>query len=355
MSDITHILAKIESGDRLTAEQRLPLVYDELRQLAAAKLAHEKPGQTLQATALVHEAYVRLVDQTVPQRWENQRHFFAAAVEAMRRILIDRARRLHRPKHGGGRRRVDLEAVIPASDAAPDTLLAMEEALTLCRWEHELDILRNVNPQSDTEHLLMAYALVLPFPPVAIELLKSEPRIFSSPVGLLIRCEANVLVSLDQKDLGIINQAVEDGEYQPGDLFNGTACLRYLIGEWSEDRLLKDAGNHGYPDNVSGGIPGRMEPEKQLFTRGYRHLVQFVVDAAPNVTQRDDFVVDASAALQNAVANSTAMWRGKCEGVLHIEQHAIGSSPGNNKAGRSHSALWVQQHFIWCTAEVIAT
>ena len=136
MSDVTQILAKIESGDPAAAEQLLPLVYDELRRLAAAKLAHEKPGQTLQATALVHEAYVRLVDQSLPQQWENQRHFFAAAAEAMRRILIDRARRLHRPKHGGGRRRVDLDAVFPASDAAPDTLLAMEEALDSLRREH---------------------------------------------------------------------------------------------------------------------------------------------------------------------------------------------------------------------------
>ena len=136
MSDITHILAKIESGDRLAAEQLLPLVYDELRRLAAARLAHEKPGQTLQATALVHEAYVRLVDQSVPQQWENHRHFFASAAEAMRRILIDRARRLHRPKHGGGRRRVDFDAAFPASDAAPDTLLAMDEALASLRQEH---------------------------------------------------------------------------------------------------------------------------------------------------------------------------------------------------------------------------
>ena len=93
MSDITHIPAKIESGDRLAAEQLLPLVYEELRRLAAVKLAHEKPGQTLQATALVHEAYVRLVDQSVPQQWENQRHFFVAAAEALRRILVDNARR----------------------------------------------------------------------------------------------------------------------------------------------------------------------------------------------------------------------------------------------------------------------
>ena len=129
MSDITHILAKIESGDRLAAEQLLPLVYDELRQLAAAKLAHEKPGQTLQATALVHEAYVRLVDQSVPQQWENQRHFFAAAAEAMRRILVDNARRKQSEKRGGAHVRVALSDVDPAATPPDDDLVALHEAL----------------------------------------------------------------------------------------------------------------------------------------------------------------------------------------------------------------------------------
>ncbi len=129
MSDITHILAKIESGDPHAAEQLLPLVYDELRKLAAAKLAREKPGQTLQATALVHEAYLRLVDAERAQQWDSRGHFFGAAAEAMRRILIDRARRKQRPRHGGDRQRVDFDSGFAAADAAPDTLLAMDEAL----------------------------------------------------------------------------------------------------------------------------------------------------------------------------------------------------------------------------------
>ena len=114
MSDITHILAKIESGDPAATNQLLPLVYDELRKLATAKLANEKPGQTLQATALVHEAYLRLVDQTVPQQWDNQRHFFAAAAEAMRRILIERARQRRSLKRGGEQQRVELADIEPA-------------------------------------------------------------------------------------------------------------------------------------------------------------------------------------------------------------------------------------------------
>jgi RNA polymerase sigma factor (TIGR02999 family) len=129
MSDITHILAKIESGDRLATEQLLPLVYEELRQLAAAKLAHERPGMTLQATALVHEAYVRLVDQSVPQQWENQRHFFAAAAEAMRRILVDSARRKLRRKRGGDRSCVDLNDVADVVDSPGDDLLDLHDAL----------------------------------------------------------------------------------------------------------------------------------------------------------------------------------------------------------------------------------
>ena len=93
MSDVTRILSQIESGDPSAAEQLLPLVYDELRKLAAARMAHEKPGQTLQATALVHEAYLRLVDQQSPRQWDGRAHFFAAAAESMRRILVDRSRR----------------------------------------------------------------------------------------------------------------------------------------------------------------------------------------------------------------------------------------------------------------------
>jgi RNA polymerase sigma factor (TIGR02999 family) len=129
MSDVTRILSAIEQGNGQAAEQLLPLVYDELRKLAAAKLAHEKPGQTLQATALVHEVYVRLVDVKQTQRWDSRGHFFAAAAEAMRRILIDRARRKQRPKHGGDRKRIDFDSAFPATSAAPDALLAMDDAL----------------------------------------------------------------------------------------------------------------------------------------------------------------------------------------------------------------------------------
>ncbi len=103
MSEVTRILSAIEEGDPHAAEQLLPLVYDELRQLAAQRLAQEKPGQTLQATALVHEAYLRLVDVEKVQHWNSRGHFFAAAAEAMRRLLIDNARRKRRPKHGGDR------------------------------------------------------------------------------------------------------------------------------------------------------------------------------------------------------------------------------------------------------------
>src|SRR6516164_4274971 len=102
MSDVTRILSAIEQGDPAAAEQLLPLVYDELRQLADQKLANEKPGQTLQATALVHEAYLRLVDVEHAQHWNSNGHFFAAAAEAMRRILVERARDKGRAKHGGG-------------------------------------------------------------------------------------------------------------------------------------------------------------------------------------------------------------------------------------------------------------
>src|SRR6266699_7082328 len=104
MSEVTRILSAIEQGDPHAAEQLLPLVYDELRKLAAQKLAQEAPGQTLQATALVHEAYLRLVDVDKAQHWDSRGHFFAAAAEAIRRILIDNARRKRRPKHGGVRR-----------------------------------------------------------------------------------------------------------------------------------------------------------------------------------------------------------------------------------------------------------
>src|SRR4029077_2130297 len=110
MTDVTRILCAIERGDAHAAEQLLPLVYEELRKLAAQKLAQEKPGQTLQATALVHEAYLRLVGADPKQPWDSRGHFFAAAAEAMRRILVERARRKGRLKHGGERRRVEIDS-----------------------------------------------------------------------------------------------------------------------------------------------------------------------------------------------------------------------------------------------------
>ena len=130
MSEVTRILSAIEAGDPHAAEQLLPLVYDELRHLAAQKLAREKPGQTLDATALVHEAYLRLVGLSDERRWDSRGHFFAAAAEAIRRILIENARRKRRPKHGGGLRRIDLDgsAFIETSSSAHD-LLALDEAL----------------------------------------------------------------------------------------------------------------------------------------------------------------------------------------------------------------------------------
>ena len=127
MAELTQILSAIEQGDPRAAEQLLPLVYDELRKLAAAKLALEHPGQTLQATALVHEAYLRLVGPGEEQRWDNRRHFFAAAAEAMRRILIENARRKQTKKRGGGRQRQPLDDV--ASPAPDEELLALDEAL----------------------------------------------------------------------------------------------------------------------------------------------------------------------------------------------------------------------------------
>jgi RNA polymerase sigma factor (TIGR02999 family) len=129
MADVTRILQAIEHGDPQAAEQLLPLVYDELRKLASQKLAQEKPGQTLQATALVHEAYLRLVGDDPTRPWDSRGHFFAAAAEAMRRILINRARDKGRQKRGGGRRRVDLEHLAVADQASPDDVVALDEAL----------------------------------------------------------------------------------------------------------------------------------------------------------------------------------------------------------------------------------
>jgi RNA polymerase sigma factor (TIGR02999 family) len=128
MADVTQILNQIERGDPAATEQLLPLVYDELRKLAAAKLVQEKPGQTLQATALVHEAYLRLVDVQRIQRWDSRGHFFAAAAEAMRRLLVEQYRRKQRIKHGGELQRVPLADIV--ADRPEDDMEALDEALT---------------------------------------------------------------------------------------------------------------------------------------------------------------------------------------------------------------------------------
>jgi len=129
MADVTQILSAIEQGDPQASEQLLPLVYDELRRLAVQKMAQEKPGQTLQATALVHEAYIRLVGAAPPQIWKSHGHFFAAAAEAMRRILVDQARRKGRLKHGGASRRVDLDSGCSMIEPPSQDLLALDDAL----------------------------------------------------------------------------------------------------------------------------------------------------------------------------------------------------------------------------------
>jgi RNA polymerase sigma factor (TIGR02999 family) len=130
MSEVTHILSAIEQGDPHAAEQLLPLVYDELRRLAARNLAREAPGLTLEATALVHEAYLRLVDVEKAQHWNSRGHFFAAAAEAMRRILVEQARRKQRVRHGGGRMRIELNEACSLVQPPSDDLLALDEALT---------------------------------------------------------------------------------------------------------------------------------------------------------------------------------------------------------------------------------
>src|SRR5262245_21314082 len=139
MNDVTKILSQIESGDPTAAEQLLPLVYEELRKLAGAKLAHEKPGQTLQATALVHEAYLRLVNAESAQRWDSRGHFFSAAAEAMRRILVDNAHRKNALKRGGNRIRFGLSDVMPSIPPLEDDLIALNEAL---------DQLAKIEPQT---------------------------------------------------------------------------------------------------------------------------------------------------------------------------------------------------------------
>jgi RNA polymerase sigma factor (TIGR02999 family) len=133
MGDVTHLLTAIEAGDRRAAERLLPLVYDELRKLAAARMAAERPGQTLRPTALVHEAYLRLVGAEPGRPWNSRGHFFAAAAEAMRRILVENARRKQSPKHGGGWMRVALDDVAAGADESADRLLDLDDALTRLR------------------------------------------------------------------------------------------------------------------------------------------------------------------------------------------------------------------------------
>jgi RNA polymerase sigma factor (TIGR02999 family) len=130
MNDATELLAAIQQGDPQAASRLLPLVYDELRRLAGQKLANEAPGQTLQATALVHEAYVRLVGANGIESWDNRGHFFAAAAEAMRRILVENARHKRSLKHGGGRKQLNLDDVQPAAIQLDDDIIALDEALS---------------------------------------------------------------------------------------------------------------------------------------------------------------------------------------------------------------------------------
>ena len=165
MNDVTQILGQIETGDPTAAEQLLPLLYDELRKLAAQKLAHEKPGQTLQATALVHEAYVRLVDVEKAQHWNSRGHFFGAAAEAMRRILVENARRRARDKHGGDRGREELASSQIVAPEVSEDLLALDEALERLA-EHD--------PQS-AELVKLRYFAGLTIPQAA-EILGVSPR-----------------------------------------------------------------------------------------------------------------------------------------------------------------------------------
>jgi RNA polymerase sigma factor (TIGR02999 family) len=136
MSEVTRILDQIQQGDPNAADQLLPLVYDELRNLAAQRLVHEKPGQTLQATALVHEAYLRLLDGEKSRHWNSRGHFFAAAAEAMRRILVNRARDKGRLKRGGDRKRVDLQHLCDPETADDQDLINLNEALDRLALEH---------------------------------------------------------------------------------------------------------------------------------------------------------------------------------------------------------------------------
>lgn len=165
MSDVTQILNAIEHGDSQAAEQLLPLVYEELRKLAAQKLGQERPGQTLQATALVHEAYLRLVDTEKVQQWNSRGHFFAAAAEAMRRILIETALRKQTQKHGGHLARQDLEGVDLTAPGRPEEILALDEAMQKLA-EHDKDA---------AEVVRLRFFAGLPLPEVA-KLLGISPR-----------------------------------------------------------------------------------------------------------------------------------------------------------------------------------
>lgn len=144
MSDVTRILSSIEQGDPHAAGELLPLVYDELRRLAAARLLREPPGQSVQPTMLVHEAYLRLVDTDAAPHWNGRGHFFAAAAEAMRRILIENARRKRSERHGGQMRRVDLETVDPGAREREDELLDLDEALGRLeeRWPEKAQLVK---------------------------------------------------------------------------------------------------------------------------------------------------------------------------------------------------------------------
>jgi RNA polymerase sigma factor (TIGR02999 family) len=165
MNQITGILSSIEQGDPHAAEQLLPLVYDELRKLAAARLAVENPGQTLQATALVHEAYIRLVDVDQVQHWDSRGHFFAAAAEAMRRVLVDHARQRRSQRRGGGAKRRPLDSLDAAVPAPDDEVLAVDEAL---------DRLQRIDP-AKAELVKLRYFAGLTIPEAAQALGISTP------------------------------------------------------------------------------------------------------------------------------------------------------------------------------------
>jgi RNA polymerase sigma factor (TIGR02999 family) len=165
MTDVTQILSEIEQGDPAAAQQLLPLLYDELRRLAVQKLDHEKPGQTLQATALVHEAYIRLIDVEKAQHWNSRGHFFGAAAEAMRRILVENARRRARAKHGGERIREELDSSGIAAPEVDEDLLALDEALERLA-EHDA-------PSAELVKLRYFAGLTIP---QAAEILDVSPR-----------------------------------------------------------------------------------------------------------------------------------------------------------------------------------